>query len=223
MKPSNLVFTLVTLAAIAPFAACSSDSGSSTAPAPTTPIPDASPAAPSIVGHWISEGVETRTDAQEKTTYLRRDFRNEAARSAARFDFYADAAGAAPTLSLTLGGPYTIGGPWSAVPGSFEGTFVFDDAKITPHVQSLVDTLNAAPAGTCGAQPFALDVEESVTGTGGCAALGVDLRNHNTEYDLVKVDGDRLYYGARPDDGGGLDTPERRPKALQAPVVRAAD
>jgi len=44
--------------------------------------------------------------------------------------------------------------------------------------------------------------------------------NRDTEYDIVKVEGDKLYYGARPSDGSGLDKPEKRPTALQVPLIR---
>jgi hypothetical protein len=66
-------------------------------------------------------------------------------------------------------------------------------------------------------------VEQDVTATHGCLPLGLDLLHRGTEYDLVKVEGDKLYYGARPADGSGLDTPERRPAALQVPLVRAEE
>jgi len=216
-------------------AACSSDGAVTTAPpsgapggaassaAPPAEGRDASAGAPSIVGRWISETVETRQDAQHHPLYLRRDFTTTSTRSEARLDFYADADGAAPTVSVVVAGPYTLGAPWSAVAGSFQGTFTFDDARITPRAQGLVDALNAAAPGTCGSLPFRVNVEQSVNDTGGCAALGIDLRQRNTEYDIVKLDGDELSYGARPDDGGGLDTPGRRPTALQVPLVRVAD
>jgi hypothetical protein len=66
-------------------------------------------------------------------------------------------------------------------------------------------------------------VEQDVTATHGCLPLGLDLVHRGTEYDLVKVEGDQLYYGARPADGSGLDTPEKRPTALQVPLVRAEE
>ena len=80
--------------------------------------------------------------------------------------------------------------------------------------------LNSSAAGTCGTQPFAVNVEQDTSFTG-CLALGLDLKNKNVEYDIVKREGDKLYYGARPADGSGLDAPAKRPTALQVPVVLA--
>lgn len=176
--------------------------------------------APDITGHWVSEGVETRSGANNSKLYLKRDFQTEDTHSAARFDFFADEAGTQPTVSVWLDGPYTLGEAWSAVPDSYAGEFTFKTLKLTPKSSGMVDYLNSSTAGTCGSKPFALNVEQDVSDTG-CLALGLDLKNKPTEYDIVKRDGDKLYYGARPTDGSGLDSPEKRPTALQVPVVLA--
>ncbi len=65
-----------------------------------------------------------------------------------------------------------------------------------------------------------MGVEQDVSDTG-CLTLGLDLKNKATEYDIVKREGDKLYYGARPTDGSGLDSVEKRPTALQVPLVLA--
>ncbi|HEX8538056.1 MAG TPA: hypothetical protein VF664_11375 [Cystobacter sp.] len=173
---------------------------------------------PDITGRWASEGVETRSGANNSKLYLRRDFQTTDTHSAARFDFFADEAGTQPTVSVWLNGPYTLTQPWDAVPGAYAGEFTFTALKITPRASGMVDYLNSSAAGTCGSKPFTLDVEQDVSDTG-CLALGIDLKNKPTEYDIVKREGDKLYYGARPTDGSGLDSPEKRPTALQVPVV----
>jgi len=175
--------------------------------------------APDITGHWVSEGVETRSGANNSKLYVKRDFQTAATHSTARFDFFADEAGTQPTVSVWLDGPYTLLGPSSSVQGAYEGNFTFATLKITPKSSGMVDYLNGSAAGTCGSQPFSVGVEQDVSATGGCLALGLDLKNKPTEYDLVKRDGDKLYYGARPTDGSGLDSPAKRPTALQVPVV----
>lgn len=176
--------------------------------------------APDITGHWVSEGIETRSGANNSKLYLLRDFQTAETHSAARFDFFADAAGAQPTVSVWLDGPYTLGKAWDAVEGAYTGEFTFSTLKVTPRSAGMVDYLNSSAAGTCGSKPFTLGVEQDVSDTG-CLTLGLDLKNKATEYDIVKREGDKLYYGARPTDGSGLDTPEKRPTALQVPLVRA--
>lgn len=183
-----------------------------------TSTPAATP--PDITGHWVSTAVETRTGAGGSKLYLRRDFETKASTSAARFDFFEDEAGTKPSLTVWLNGPYTLGEAWAAVPGSWAGEFVFSELKITPKNQAMTDLLNGSAPGTCGSQPWQLGVEGDASDTG-CLTLGLDLKEKNTEYDIVKREGDKLYYGARPADGTGLDSPEKRPTALQVPLERA--
>lgn len=175
---------------------------------------------PNITGHWVSPGVEIRKGANGMTLFLRRDFHTDATRSTARLLFYADPEGKVSTLTLHLEGPYEILGPSSLVSGAWEADFHFDRAKVTAHNDFFVDLLNSAPPGKNGTQKWVAGVEQDVTATRGCVSLGLDIDAKNTEYDLVKREGERLSYGARPDDGGLLDTRARRPKALQAPLVR---
>jgi len=176
---------------------------------------------PDISGRWLSTGVETRRAANGATRYLRREFRIDSARSAGELRFFAEAEGRTPTLTLRLEGPYEMVRPSSAVEGAWEANFHFDTAKITAHTEHYVSLLNSAPPGSGGTEKWVAGVEQDVTPTGGCKALGIDLAHHATEYELVKREGHQLFYGARPEDGGLLDTPERRPRALQVPLVKA--
>lgn len=176
--------------------------------------------APDITGHWVSTSVETRPNGSGGSLYVRRDFQTAASTSAAQFTFYADAAGTQPNVVVWLNGPYTLGGPWDKVDGAFTGEFTFSELKLTPKSQTFVDLLNGSAAGTCGAN-WKLGVEQNLTGTAGCLTLGIDLKNKSVEYDIVKRDGDQLFYGARPSDGSGLDTEAKRPTSLQVAVVKA--
>lgn len=176
--------------------------------------------APDITGHWVSAAVETRPSGSGGNLYLRRDFKTGASSSAAQFSFFADAAGTQPTVVVWLNGPYTLGEPWDKVDGAYTGEFSFAELKVTPKSQGIVDLLNGSAPGTCGSS-WTLDTEQTLTGTAGCLTLGIDLKNKSVEYDIVKRDGDQLFYGARPADGSGLDTREKRPTALQVPVVKA--
>lgn len=171
-------------------------------------------------GHWTSPTVETRPGSDGSPLYVKRDFVNGPQRSVAWLFFYRDPEGTQRALTIHLEGPYTIGQPSSAVPGAFEADFHFDVVKLTAHNEFFLTLLNSAAAGSCGNEPFQLDVEQDVTETHGCLPLGLNLINRGSEYDLVKVEGDRLYYGARPGDGSGLDRPEKRPTTLQVPLAR---
>ena len=173
-----------------------------------------------FLGHWVSPSVETRPGADGSPLYVKRDFVNGPQRSVARLSFYRDLEGTQQALTIHLEGPYTLGQPSSAVPGAFEADFHFDVLKLTAHNEFFLTLFNNAAGGTCGNEPFVLDVEQDVTATHGCLPLGLDLVNRGSEYDLVKVEGDQLYYGARPSDGSSPDRPDKRPTALQVPLVR---
>jgi hypothetical protein len=175
---------------------------------------------PSIRGHWVSIDVEKRPGANGSTLYLRRDFTSDDHRSNARLMFYSDPEGTHRSLTIHLAGPYTIGKPSMAVPGAYEGDFHFDTAKLTVHNEFFLNLLSGASAGTCGNEPWVIDVEQDVTMTHGCLPLGLDLMQRGAEYDIIKAEGDKLYYGARPADGSGLDAPEKRPTALQVPLIK---
>jgi hypothetical protein len=82
--------------------------------------------------------------------------------------------------------------------------------------------LNSAAPNSCGTRPWKINTRQNIYTTG-CSVLGINFQTCPKEYDLVKLDADRdlLYFGARPSDGGGLCTPQRRPTALQVPLIRS--
>lgn len=170
-----------------------------------------------MVGHWQSVDGEQRPMAQGATGYLKRDFTNSPDLASATLVFYLDSTYTDKNFTLLVEGPYEIIGPSEAVEGAAEVDFSFNRMVITPHSQGMVDYLNTAEPNTCGEDEWQPDVEQDVTSTGGCSVFGVDLSTYR-EYDLVKVEGDLLYYGARPADGSAPDSPDKRPTSLQPPL-----
>jgi hypothetical protein len=174
--------------------------------------------ASSILGRWVSVQCEARPNAQ----YVKRDFK--LAKTQWELDqlIYADAACTQPTLNFHVEGSYVLGNPSTVLPGATEAEFTLATVKLTPRVQATADFLNTAPAGTCGAARWELGVEQDLGPTKGCALFGLDLTNPIVEYDVVKVEGKQLFFGARPQDGGFLNTPERRPTSFAEPLARQA-
>jgi hypothetical protein len=171
-----------------------------------------------LVGHWTSEACETRPAPGGGQLYLRRDFTVEANRWSGWFAFFTDNTCTTLTSVAYSEGPYTLDRRSPVAPDGVE--MEFDEAvlRLTPTDPGMVGYLNGAPAGTCGDAPFAADVTQDVTGTHGCAAVGVDLANCGTEHELVKRAGDELFFGARPADGSGLCTAAKRPTSYQVPL-----
>lgn len=172
---------------------------------------------PDLTGRWVSAGCEPGGPNQFNT----RDFTLTRDRWTLLLTAHADQNCAVRTLSILINGPYTLGQASTTVPGATEGEFTANSVKLTPHVDQLVGLLNSATAGTCGTQAWQLDVEQDITPTGGCSVLG--LRLPFTEYDIVKVEGNQLFFGARPADGSTLDAPDKRPTSFNAPVIRRPD
>jgi hypothetical protein len=174
--------------------------------------------APNISGHWISEGIEIRTGANNSKLYVRRNILTSAKNSLADLFFSADEAGTQSAVNIVLDGTYVLTESWPAVPDAYAVDFTIKTLKITPWSSDMVSSLNSSPEGTCGLKPFTLGVTQDVSDTG-CITLGLDVKNKPTEYDIVKREGNRLYYGAWPTDGSWLDSPEKRPTVLQMPLV----
>jgi hypothetical protein len=131
------------------------------------------------------------------------------------FTQYADAACQRPVLTATLRGTYEPTAASAGVPGATNVTFRFAHKGLTAHDPALVDRLNG---GACGSRRWALGIENDVTATGCLAIEAVSVCAQ--EFDLVRVDGDRLYLGERPQPGSNICAAERRPLRLRSEPLR---
>jgi hypothetical protein len=174
---------------------------------------------PDIDGRWSSIRCESVPGGNGTTLYRQRAATNTATDSSLTITVFADAACTQKTLTAVIAGPYTVDGPSESVAGAYDAVFQFATITLTPEADMLAGYING---GDCGPGNWKVGVAQDISATG-CKLLGFpSTRECAQEYDLLEVDGDQYFYGKRPDDGGLLCTPDRRPKALSPDPLRRA-
>jgi hypothetical protein len=170
---------------------------------------------PAITGIWQSERCEVqerngaRTSSRSVFVFLESEW-------ALEFTQYSDAACTAPSLRAFFQGRYRITRTSSLAPGAHEATFGFSSKRLTLYGDG---PLAQANGGACGARAWTRGREADVSSTG-CLWV-VPVSACREEFDLVKVDGDRLLLGERPAAGADLCREDRRARALRSlPLVR---
>ncbi len=178
-----------------------------------------------LFGEWTSIAPEVRpsatkdSDGSLKPFYLRRDFTYL---GDDRFELTilnsADPYGHVPMARIHLRGHMHWKDEHPIASGAWKVDFVADEAyEVTPLVQGFSDLLDRVAAH--GYARWEVGRTQSVFGKD-FAPFGLTAGRNFKEYDLVYLDRDLLYWGARNIDGRGFDTEENRPTNLQIPMRR---
>ncbi|MGK7897084.1 MAG: hypothetical protein AB4372_26580 [Xenococcus sp. (in: cyanobacteria)] len=172
-------------------------------------------------GRWKSSACELRPQPGENGTvpwYLKRDIVFSGERIDAHFTNYADPNCETPLVDLKFGGRVNVQGPSKVREGAMNVNLIIDDyLKITPRTEEFAGFLNSAKDNSCGEEPWTVGTEQNVYETG-CSVMGVAPSTPNTEYEVLYMAANKLYFGARPVTGFPLAQETDRPKALQIPL-----
>ena len=115
-----------------------------------------------------------------------------------------------PTSRAFFTGHYEITQPSRVVSSAHDATFGFSYKAVTLYDESLLAEANRA----CGGRAWKRGEPQDVTTTGWLWVTPVAACPQ--EFDLVKVDGNRLFLGERPQPGQNLCSEERRARTLRS-------
>lgn len=163
-------------------------------------------AGPDVKGHWKSAGAEDMGNG----SFATREFTLTNNTWDLVFTIYADKELKVPLVAMNFSGGFKTTGNSKTVAGASEALFEFKKKTITLHAKDAAKGFGMDGCGLTVGAP--LDVSKN-----GCSFVG-SVASYGKEFDLLKRDGEQLFFGARPADGN-MGSEDKRPTALGAPLV----
>lgn len=175
-------------------------------------------------GDFASIACEVRpqpnADGSMGQWWLTRELTIKDDKIAAVFTTYAGPGCGFALQELHFGGDIEVLGDSAVAKNAFEADLTISDyVRIKPMAQGFADFLNSAPEGACLSAEWKVGEARDILAEG-CLVLGVQPNTPTVEYEILAVQGDIIYFGARPTDGSFLTSPDERPQALLVGAAR---
>ncbi|MEM1289015.1 MAG: hypothetical protein AAGH60_11740 [Pseudomonadota bacterium] len=175
-------------------------------------------------GTFASLACEVRPQPNQDGTmgewWLTREVTIDADMIEAVFTTYAGPGCGFAVQELEFAGRIEIVGQSDVIDGAVEANLTIDDyVRIKPLAEDFASFLNSAPEGVCLTAEWSVGVARDILADG-CGFLGVEPNTPTVEYEVLAVDGDIIYFGARPTDGSFITSPDKRPQALLVDAQR---
>jgi hypothetical protein len=166
-----------------------------------------------MVGQWVSPEREYTTNPDGSVYYIVRDytFTDDAFRAVT--SVYGDPLSDIKFYTATVDGTYELVGESKTIEGAADIDFTFAQITMEPDSMAFVDIFMRSD---CGDGMWGLSTPQDVSKTG-CLSFR-SITAYPVEYNIVKVEGDSLQLGMRPEDGD-LGSTEKRPTNLSADVL----
>lgn len=159
-----------------------------------------------VEGNWKSAGAEDMGNGSFST----REFVLTDKTWKLVFTIFGDKELKAPLVAIDFEGTFKQTGDSKTVAGASEATFEFSKKSVT---------LKADVAKNFGMDGCGLKVgEKKDVSKAGCSFV-TPVATYGREFDLLKRDGEQLFFGSRPADGD-MSGEAKRPKVLGAPLIK---